>query len=159
MGEGDLTSFHLHILGLTWPPLGSLGFTRFHLGSLGFTWLHSVSLGLTWFHFVSLCFTWPHLVSLGSIWFHLGLFGFAPIHLVSLGFTRIHSWPIFQGKGKLPAGKREKGKHPTDIHHACTHARTRRNDFPVGLTPNLQQMFACACPTPAFQLAHLTFTF
>ena len=50
-------------------------------------------------------------------------------------------------KGKRPADKREKGgtetfaPFPLCKQSARTHARTKRNDFPVGLSPNLRYIY------------------
>ena len=128
--------------------LVSLGLAWFHLVSLDFTWSHLVSLGLTWFHLVSLGFTWSRMVSLGFTCFHLFQNYF---HFSSLGFTWTHLVSLDRGKKeKHGVPKREKGKRPRsklglDLTRQPerAHARTTRNDFPVGLTPpNLRYMGA-----------------
>jgi len=133
--------------------LVSLGFTRFRLDSLGRTWSLLVSLGFTWFHLPSHGPTLSYLVPCGLIWSQLVSFGLTRFRLVgltldSLGltWTQLVSLGLTREKGKPPALKREKGR----VHHhnfirfppynqtARTHTRTnetKRNDFPVGLTP------------------------
>ena len=89
-----------------------------------------VSRGFTWTHLDSLALTWSYLVSLGFCFFLLGI-------------TWGHLY--LKGKGKSRRHKMEKGKfapsiearfHLTSRADARAHARrTKRNDFPVGLTP------------------------
>ena len=119
--------------------MDSLGFTWTHFDSLGLTWTHLVSLRFTWIHFDSLGFTWTHFNSLGLTGSHLPW-----THLDSLGPTREKGTPPVpkREKGKPAGRKREKGKpRPLQLGLDLTrqperaHARTTRNDFPVGLTP------------------------
>ena len=100
--------------------------------SLIFTWLCLVSQGFVWIHFISFSATLFYLVSI-SIWYHWTA-------------LQLHKGQgLTQGNEKWLRAKREKGKPPHhDFHSASTlhphraHARTnetKRNDFPVGLTP------------------------
>ena len=129
------TGVHLDSFGLSWIQLGSLGCTGIHLDSLGFTWVHFDSCGCTSIHLNSLGFALIRLDSLVFTRVHLELLGFTWIHLDSFGFT----WE--KGKPREAKGKRENGgtQHLTRISlgkgTARTHARTRRNDFPVGSPP------------------------
>ena len=105
---------------------GSLGLAWFHFG---LTSSHLVSLGLTWSHLV-------HLVSLGLTWSHLVSLGLTWLRLASLGLMASRE------KGSGPGGKREKGTgqdafwaRDSTVHPERARRRTKRNDFPVGLTP------------------------
>ena len=131
----------------------SLGFTWIHLDSRGFTWIHLDSLGFTWIHLDSLGFTWIHLDSLGLTRTHLDSFGLTWTDQNSLELTRSHQDSLEPQKTRTkyppePKGKRERGWGQLNFlqfrpHYqtARTHARTKRNDFPVGLTPpNLRSL-------------------
>ena len=161
---GWFSWFHLASPGSTWVHSISLDFTW--SVSFEFNWFHSVLLHFTWVCFLSpVPPTWSHLVSLGFTWFRLDKLGFIRfplvslcftwLHLVLLGITRLHlisidchftdlteksELPSQRETGKLPLGKRVKGKGGR-IRFSCgvlltsrnpaAHARTKRNDFPV----------------------------
>ena len=116
--------------GLTWTHLDSLGPTWTHLISLG-------SLGLTWSHLDSFDFTWIHLISPGPPW--------GPWSHLSQG--KGNTWSP-KGKGKTYREQKGKGKRDRDDFwdpfwpyiQLRAHARTKRNDFPVGLSPPTSDM-------------------
>ena len=108
------------------------------------------SLGLTWIHLDTLGLTWTHLDSLGLTWIHLDSPQLTRSHLNSLDLTRIHEnhtklqrntiLKRQKGKGKGP-GRLDFLQFPPHYQTARTHARTKRtkrNDFPVELPPNLR---------------------
>ena len=119
--------------------LGSLGLTCNHFDSHGITWIHLDAIGITWTHLDSLGITWTHLESLGFTWNHLESLGITWIHLDSLGITWTKGNGDWQGKRESlprPKGKRENPRMRFEAHShltitARTHARTKRNDFPV----------------------------
>ena len=136
--------FHLASLGFSSCYLISHAFTCLRLACLNSIWFQLITLGLTRLHTVSTDFTWLHMVSRCLICFLHGCIRLFLVHLTS---------PELQGKGSHTRekgnhcgakGKRESRHrtffdlHPPYIHTARTHARTnetKRNDFPVGLTP------------------------
>ena len=131
MDSLGLTWAHLDSFGLTWSPFDSLGATR----SLPPAYFQLDSLQHTFSQMISIDLTWSHLDILGLIWSHFGLEGAAE--------DSPH-----KGKRESLLGEKGKGKDAitffslvlTSILHQA-HARTRRNDFPVGVassTPNLR---------------------
>ena len=114
---------------------GSLGLAWFHFG---LTSSHLVSLGLTWSHLV-------HLVSLGLTWSHLVSLGLTWLRLASLGLMASRE----KGEGPARKGKRERlGRLRSLDLHLTSRARaatneTKRNDFPVGLTPPTFDVCVC----------------
>ena len=135
--------------------------TLYHFVPLCTTLYNFVPLCTTLYHFVPLCTTLYNLVPLCSIWYHWKSVEFTGTHWISLRLPsasqgKRESLPGSKGKRerRTPAeAKREKGKVGQDVlaafppynQTARTHARTnetKRNDFPVGLTPpNLRCVF------------------
>ena len=133
-------------LEFTWSHLDSLALTWTHLISLGlneFTWFHLDSLGCTSSHLISLRFTWTHLISFGLTWSHLDS--------LDLIISREREHLISQGKREgIPClGQKGKGKSNRMIFwdpfwpyiQLCAHARMKRNDFPVGLSPPTSDIY------------------
>ena len=133
----------------------SSDFKLFQMISNGFNWVQLNSSEFKWapplppillsnfswlyryrFHWDSLDLTWTHLISLGSPWPHLSQ---------GKGNTWSH-----KGKGKesLPWPKGKRGMEKNHFWDPFwpyiqlrTHARTKRNDFPVGLSlPTSEQV-------------------
>ena len=145
MGGGS----HLISLGLTWSHVDSLGLTWSHLDSMDLTWTHLDTLDLTCVHLDSLDLTWTHLISLGLTWSHLGSLDLTWILLIS-SIAREGEHLISQEKMEgIPP--RQKGKRSDfwdpswPYMQLRAHARTKRNDFPVGLSPPTSDIYIYIC--------------